>query len=443
MPVSVMLILLTVLLSSIVESGISLDFEIVSSQIEQNYKRDTFDTAVALQRNVYLTNLAIGSNKDDVVVSIDTGSSELWVMSTDVSCQTVSQLHSENPPDIPHLFNDLPQDYSCAANGTFNTKDSATYQFISNDFSIGFADGSAAIGEYGRDDVGVGNVTIEGLKLGVANASSVDMGILGIGRNDKYGNFVSLLRKQGHINSAQYAIYLNDKTGNILFGSVDDTKYIGHLATTHMENSAVHIKEVWLSSSDSNAKTTIQSGSKHVIFDTGSTFSTLPSNWIQKIGQSLNGTYDDNEMAYQVPCEMKDIDTKFNFKVSNTTLSVPVSDFIINNERTNGKCYLGIMDESLIGGTIFGSDILKQFYVVFNLEDNKLSIAPVTHEDIASESQSSSQNQSQSQSQSKPSNSEEDRFANRSEASTYRKKTLLYVYCISLMLLSIYVIVLY
>ncbi|CCG21829.1 Sap10 aspartyl proteinase [Candida orthopsilosis Co 90-125] len=417
--------LLVLFLPSIVESAISLDFEIATSRTEPRFnKRDTINTVITLQRNVYLTNLAIGSSKDEVVVSIDTGSSELWVMSKDVNCQTVDQLHAESAPNIPNIFNDLNEEYSCKANGTFNTEQSTTYQFINDDFSIAFADGSAAIGQYGRDDVGVGNVTIEGLKFGVAKASSIDVGILGIKHNDEYDNFISLLKKQGYIDADQYSIYLNDQKGTILFGGIDDTKYDGDLATTHMKNSGIQIKDVSLSSSDNH--TSIQSKQQHVILDTGSTFSVLPSKWIKALGESINGTYNDDESAYQIPCDLTN-EVDFNFKVGNTTFNIPVSDLVVNNERTDGKCYLGVMDESLIGGTIFGSDILKHFYVVFNLDEDKLSIAPVS-KTSSTDSQSSS---------------DESRFSNRSEASTNNVQTMLYAYCMSLIPLSIYVFVLY
>ncbi|KAI5964917.1 BAR1 [Candida margitis] len=408
------------------ESAISLDFDISPQRVETRHsKRDAVNTAITLQRNVYLTNLAIGSLKDDVVVSIDTGSSELWVMSNNVNCQTVEQLHAENAPDIPDIFNDLNEEYSCKANGTFNNEKSTTYEFINDEFTIAFADGSAAIGEYGSDDVQVGNVTIEGLKLGVANASSIDVGILGIKHNNEYDNFISLLKKQGYIDTAQYSIYLNDEKGNILFGGVDSAKYDGDLTSTSMQNSGIHIKDVSLSQ-NKNQKY-IQSGKEYVIFDTGSTFSTLPSDWIKEIGESINGTYDEDEMAYQVPCQL-DNKVEFNFKIDNTNLSVSVSDLIINNERTKGNCYLGVMDESLIGGTIFGSDILKHFYVVFNLDENELSIAPVSKSSTTASSSSTADGS---------------RFSSRSEASINSTRTMLYAYCMSLIPLSIYVFILY
>lgn len=420
-----LLFLLASYLPIIVESAISLDFDVLTHEMEPRFdKRDTLNTAIKLQKNVYLTNLTIGSSKDEVVVSIDTGSSELWVMSQNVQCATVDQLHAENAPNIPNIFNDLDEEYSCKANGTFDYENSTTYKYINDDFSIAFADGSAAIGQYGRDDVSVGNVKIEGLKFGVATASSIDFGILGIKHNERYDNFISLLKKQGYIDTAQYSIYLNDQKGTILFGGVDNNKYQGELATTHMENSGIHIKDVSLSG---DKTTSIQSQLQYVIFDTGSTFSTLPLDWIKVIGESINGTYNNDEQAYEVPCESTN-EVFFNFKVGNTTLNVSVSDLIINNERTNGKCYLGVMDESLIGGTIFGSDILKHFYVVFNLDDDKLSIAPVSTSDDASDTESSSS---------------ENRFSNRSEASTNNIRTMLYAYCMSLIPLSIYVFVLY
>ena len=197
----------------------------------QIHKRDALPMPLINDKILYTTELEIGSNKDKVSVSIDTGSYDLWVMSNDAVCYKVSEFQTEGAPQLPDIFNDIDQDYSCTFNGTYNSKSSKTFKNTSEDFSIGYVDGSAAQGVWGYDSVQFGQYGVTGLKIGIANRSSVSDGILGIGIANGYDNFPVLLQKQGLINKIAYSVYLNSSnstTGTILFGAIDHAKYEGY-----------------------------------------------------------------------------------------------------------------------------------------------------------------------------------------------------------------------
>lgn len=71
---------------------------------------------------------------------------------------------------------------TCTSYGTFNTENSDS--FVQNDtdtFVIGYADGTFASGIWGHDTVRIGNLSVEDLSFAVANESSSDIGVLGIG----------------------------------------------------------------------------------------------------------------------------------------------------------------------------------------------------------------------------------------------------------------------
>ena len=377
-------------------------FPILHSSISPNTKRNNLVNPIYIQKNVYLTKLSIGSNEDQepdtVVVSIDTGSLDLWVMALDVQCYTVAQYHVDGAPNIPDLFNDLDLDYSCTANGTFNYKNSKTFKQLKGEkgegkgkgdddeeedddgvFQLGFADGSVATGIWGKDDVSLGtdNKTfVTSLKFGVVNATSIDVGILGIGDSTEYSNFPRLLKEQGHIDQVQYSIVFHHKNqlGSIEFGDIDESKYDGNLAITPMQkgNVGVHVHSIKI---DDNL---IQSKQEEIIVDTGSTFSTWPRSWIDEVGKTLNGTYNDDESAYKFDCETNfSSNLNFSFSVNSTQFSIPILSLIDNVENT---CYLAVMDESLIGGVIFGADILQHFYTVYNYDKYTFGIAKLNEE---------------------------------------------------------------
>ena len=53
-------------------------------------KRDSSEMELQNRQTFYLANLKIGSNEDEVGVLVDTGSSDLWVMSPNLSCKRSS-----------------------------------------------------------------------------------------------------------------------------------------------------------------------------------------------------------------------------------------------------------------------------------------------------------------------------------------------------------------
>lgn len=363
-------------LASVVKCSIKLDFNKVLTPSKYT-KRDALPMPLINDKILYTTELEIGSNKDKVSVSIDTGSYDLWVMSNDTVCYKVSEFQTEGAPQLPDIFNDIDQDYSCTFNGTYNSKSSKTFKNTSEDFSIGYVDGSAAQGVWGYDSVQFGQYGVTGLKIGIANRSSVSDGILGIGIANGYDNFPVLLQKQGLINKIAYSVYLNSSnstTGTILFGAIDHAKYEGVLSTVPVDSKSQ------LSVNVTNLKTkngNVASGGHSILLDTGSTFSIFPDEWIDALGHSLNATYDEDESVYEIECDGYD-EHFFGFSIGDSDFSVPIQD--LKTEK-DGQCYLAIMSNSVIGGggILFGDDILRRIYLVYDLQDMTISVAPVVY----------------------------------------------------------------
>lgn len=363
-------------LASVVKCSIKLDFNIVLTPSKYT-KRDALPMPLINDKILYTTELEIGSNKDKVSVSIDTGSYDLWVMSNDAICYKVSEFQTEGAPQLPDIFNDIDQEYSCTVNGTYNPNTSTTFKNTSEDFSIGYVDGSAAQGVWGYDSVQFGKYGVTDLKIGIANRSSVSDGILGIGIANGYDNFPVLLQKQGLINKIAYSVYLNSSnstTGTILFGAIDHAKYDGALSTVPINSeSQLSVNVTNLETKDGK----VTSGSHSVLLDTGSTFSIFPDEWIDALGRSLNATYDDNESVYAIECDGYD-ENFFGFSIGNADFSIPIQDLTTEKD---GQCYLAIMSNSVIGGggILFGDDILRRIYLVYDLQDMTISVAPVAY----------------------------------------------------------------
>ena len=87
-------------------------------------------------------------------------------------------------------------------------------------FNISFTDGSTAIGPLADDTVGIGDVSIFGVRFGVAEEINSPMGpavgVMGLGYSlneageRKYPNIPEVLTSSGKISSRLYSIFLDE-----------------------------------------------------------------------------------------------------------------------------------------------------------------------------------------------------------------------------------------
>ena len=88
-------------------------------------------------------NLTLGTPGQAVSVTLDTGSSDLWVNAANASV--------------------CPCDY-----GSYSPSDSSTYEFVNDDFYIQYVDNSEAAGDYVNDTLQFANVTLTNFQFAVA-----------------------------------------------------------------------------------------------------------------------------------------------------------------------------------------------------------------------------------------------------------------------------------
>jgi hypothetical protein len=104
---------------------------------------------------LYSTNLTIGSPPQRTEVSVDTGSSDLWVVYTDNQiCGAVNAM--------------------CDELGTYDPSESDTSQPLSDQFQIQYGDMSWARGYYAIDTLSIANAELPEVQFGIAIDSSID-----------------------------------------------------------------------------------------------------------------------------------------------------------------------------------------------------------------------------------------------------------------------------
>lgn len=320
---------------------------------------------LANKETYYLSDLQIGSDHQNVSVQLDTGSSDLWVVSSDVECSD-----------------------DCTSLGDFDSSSSSSFKDLNTTFKITYGDGSYATGLYCVDDVSFANVdaSVTGLQFGNVDKTTAGFGILGIGltslesTSNTYPNLPALLAKQGVISKNAYSLYLSSTDaiqGSILFGGVDKAKYTGSLTKFPVTSGSDYLS-IQLRSATYGSTTA--SVNKPALLDSGTTLTYISSDTFHELGKAFNGTYNIGAGVYVINCDQSDSpDLTYNFD-KNFTISVPASNLVSKlqyNDGSDAGCFLGILELNDL--TILGDNFLRSAYVVYDLEERTISMAPVKY----------------------------------------------------------------
>ncbi|KAK4553333.1 hypothetical protein LTR86_009633 [Recurvomyces mirabilis] len=364
---------------------------------------NVFDILAYSTGGAYYANVTVGTPPQDQVVILDTGSSDLYFdASTASTCETTGP-------------------YSCRG-GTFNPQDSKTYSIAdpAPAFNTSFGDGSTAVGPFGQDVVGLGDVLISNVQFGVAqevnSTTGYAIGLMGVGYSENeavqqhfYPNMPEVLRDTGVINSRLYSVFLNDVaeySGSILFGGIDTTKYTGELATLNIladiNTGAVDqfVQTVTGLSASISGKTIplFSGGSPNenaytqtdtalpVLLDTGSSAWSVPTSYYDKY-IAPNFKFVDSQGLCSCSHQNDDatLTLEFGAKIN---ITVPIREFVvpIYNASTNQPypypgggeaCAFMIVPAQSTGQGFqtLGDAVLRSMYVVFDLDNGQLSLA--------------------------------------------------------------------
>lgn len=153
--------------------------------------------------DIYFCLVTVGTPPQTLTVILDTGSSDLYLdASGAASCEATN------------AFN------SCRG-GSFNPGASSSYKVVDQGgFNTSFGDGSTATGDFSTDHVGIGDVVIQNVQLGVAtevdSTTGYAVSLMGLGYSANeasetpYPNMPEVLQQAGAINSRLYSVFLNE-----------------------------------------------------------------------------------------------------------------------------------------------------------------------------------------------------------------------------------------
>jgi hypothetical protein len=286
---------------------------------------------------------------------------------------------------------------------------------VSNDFEISYVDGSFSKGAYIAETFGIGNIEITNVTMGLGLNTDIAYGLVGVGyalneasvsHSDQiYDNLPLVMRDGGYINTNAYSLWLNDlgaSKGNILFGGIDTDKYMGDLIRVSVQQdpqtnafTSFIVKLTSLEAHSSSGQDSLTSSSfpVPVVLDSGTTFSYLPADLANEVWEEVGATYylssDGSSGAPLVPCALANNQGYFAFgfggsggpviKVSMDELVLPISNqetaFPSGPYKGQSACQFGI--QNFTGSHfLLGDTFLRSAYVVYDLENNEIGIAP-------------------------------------------------------------------
>lgn len=377
---------------------------------------------------VYVVNATVGTPGQDVALVVSSSVADTWVPDATSSYCNFTEAHGYNYQD-GYKYN---LTYSSYCHwGSFNKSASSTFQSAdySDEWMAQTPDSSFTEGLNFTDTLTVGDVTLENLPMGLATSSDQWIGSLGLGANyseygEVYNNFPDRLVQAGTIATKAYSIWLDAEdgsSGSLLMGAVDTSRYQGTL--TRMDGVAytgglygsfgTTVNSVNGSSSSSAAAEAFTTDQLpfSAFIGTGETFSNLPDPVAEKMWSMAGATYNTTINLATIPCDAasaaKDGGARFNLVLAGAdgpVLDVRLADLIIpqtvaverwgsgspDGAAPPGTCLFAVQN----GSTWYGVDViassssseycynlgaalLRRSYMVFDLVNSEVAVAPV------------------------------------------------------------------
>ncbi|KAI1332445.1 secreted aspartic proteinase precursor [Xylariaceae sp. FL0255] len=314
----------------------------------------------------WITAVQIGTPAQTLYLDFDSGSSDLWVFSTDTAKADV---------DGQTL-------YKPASSSTSKKLSGYTWE-------IEYGDGSSSSGIVYDDKVTIGGLTVATQAVESAEKVSSEFvedpnsdGLLGLAFSSL--NTVSPKQQltwfdniKSTLNAELFAVDFHSGAAGVFdFGYIDTTRYTGSISYASISESQGFWEfdaSGYAVGSGSFVSTTIDG-----IADTGTTLVYLPDSVVSAYYKSVSGAKNSNTYGgYVFSCSATL--PSFTFGVGSGRITIPASYINFGPvESGSSTCFGGIQSSDGIGLNIFGDVALKSAYVIFDASVPRIGWASKT-----------------------------------------------------------------
>ncbi|CAF9938285.1 Type I transmembrane sorting receptor [Imshaugia aleurites] len=298
----------------------------------------------------YLESVTVGGQT--LNLDFDTGSSDLWVFSSELPANEQTGHNIYNPANSPTSAVDTGETWS-----------------------ISYGDGSSASGNVYTDVVNVGGTSVTGQAVELAQTISSEFaedtsdGLLGLAFssiNTVTPNQVQTFfaNAESSLDSPLFTANLKKgEPGSYNFGYIDSTEYTGDITYTAVDNS----QGFWGFTSSGYTVGTGSAVTESVpaIADTGTSLLLLPDDLVSAYYAQVSGSSNsqtDGGYIFSCTATLPDL----TLQIEGYAAVVPGSYLNYAPASESGSCFGGLQSNAGIGQSIFGDIFLKSQFVVFD-----------------------------------------------------------------------------
>lgn len=316
------------------------------------------------ENSQYYGEISLGNPGQSFEVIFDTGSSDLWVASS--QC-----------------------DDSCGRHSKYDSTASNTYAANGTEFNIMYGSGPVS-GFQSFDDLNMGGLVVKQQEFAEVTDAS------GLGAAYKLGKFDGILgmafpilsvnnvptcfenlMNQNLVEEGKFAFYLGNSRsdkGELVLGGVDEAHYTGDI--TWVDLMAATYWQIALDSFTVDG-TTYASNTKAIV-DSGTSILTGPSDIVAQLAESI-GAKEIIAGEYLVACDYDNL-PDFKFEIDSKFYTLSPEDYLIPD---GDLCLLGMMGLDIPRPTgplwILGDVFMRKYYTVFDQENEKVGFALANH----------------------------------------------------------------
>jgi len=308
----------------------------------------------------YFSTIGIGTPPQEFKVILDTGSSNLWVPSSE--CGSIA----------------------CYLHNKYDHESSTSWKKNGSTFEITYGSGSVS-GFVSRDTVTIGDLKIKDQNFaevtsepGLAFAFGRFDGILGLGYDRIAVNGIPppfyTLVEQKLVDEPVFAFYLADSNAEseVVFGGYDESRFTGKITKLPLRRKAyweVDLKSITF------GKDTAEFDDTGAIVDTGTSLIALPSTIAELLNKEMGAKKSFNG-AYTIECDKRDGLPDLTFNLGGTNFTIGPFDYVIEMQGSCISAFQGIDIPPPAGPLIIlGDAFLRRWYSIYDLGNDSVGLA--------------------------------------------------------------------
>ncbi|KAI8330764.1 aspartic peptidase domain-containing protein [Chlamydoabsidia padenii] len=321
----------------------------------------------------YYGDISIGEPPQKFQVVFDTGSSDVWVVSskcTSTGCANHHQYSSQSSRTYQPF-------------GRLGSDDDEEEQEDNNeeeDDNPGVMEVSYGTGHVrawlGQETVHVGGLVLQQQVIGEATSLSHDFmgtpfdGIFGLGlaplaSSQQPPPFYTMMQS-GLVDEAVFALYVQGRGGELDFGGIDPSRFQGdHLVYAPLADDhywQIQLDEITLGAS-------VNLGGRKAIVDSGTTLMIVTPDDADVIHAAIPGAINNGDSTWSVPCHAAGL-PPLKLVLNDDVLVLPGSAYVLDPlHSSTTMCLSGISGQALDHDDntwILGDVFMKHYYTVFD-----------------------------------------------------------------------------